>query len=124
MGLESHINALKSRQAVLDDLDKPCGLAEIARRIQRRYGRKPHTSTITRWLADGSRLRDGTRLKAKGDRLPGGWVTSERNIVEFIEALTSDRCGEHVPATCPEPAASVVSRTAERADAELTRLGI
>lgn len=52
-------------------------------------------ASITRWIEDGARLRNGNRLKLRAERYPAGWRTTERWVTEFIDELTRDRA-EHV----------------------------
>jgi hypothetical protein len=59
-------------------------------------------SAATRWIVSGAALRDGTRLKLKAIRLPGGFRTTRQWLDEFIEALTRDRTGAPAPSELVE----------------------
>jgi hypothetical protein len=74
------------------------------------------SNAITRWIVDGAKLRDGSRLRLRAIRLPGGFRTTERWLDEFVEALTRDRTGSPVPS-----AAAVDS--SRRSDAALAASG-
>jgi hypothetical protein len=54
-------------------------------------------SAVTRWILTGAALRDGTRLKLKAIRLPGGFRTTQQWVDEFVEGLTRDRTGVEAP---------------------------
>jgi hypothetical protein len=58
-----------------------------------RGGRPPHASTLVRWITKGTRLRDGSRLRLRALRTPGGWRVAEDSLYEFYDALTRDRLG-------------------------------
>jgi hypothetical protein len=94
-----------------------------------RNGRPVHKATVTRWILDGVGLRDGSRLRLRADRAPGGWLVEPAAVKEFLAALTADRLG---PTACPAATfhrpstgrAEVARRhEAEHADRELDRLG-
>jgi hypothetical protein len=69
-------------------------------------------SAVTRWILTGAARRDGTRLKLKAIRLPGGFRTTQQWIDEFIEILTRDRTGASMPA-------EVIGERARRAEMAL-----
>jgi hypothetical protein len=56
-----------------------------------RSGRPVRVSTLTRWITDGVRGRDGVPIRLKAKRLPGRWVVADEAVAEFIEALTDDQ---------------------------------
>jgi hypothetical protein len=64
-------------------------------------GKPPHSCTLTRHILKGTRLKDGTVLKLRAKRTPGGWVVSREDIDEFIDRLTRDRCGDRVASETP-----------------------
>jgi hypothetical protein len=74
------------------------------------------TSAVTRWIVAGTPLRDGTRLKLKAIRLPGGFRTTQAWLDEFIDILTRDWTGAAMP---PE----VGEESARRPNAELAANG-
>jgi hypothetical protein len=101
-------------------------LSHVAKRFPPfRNGRPVHVATITRWIVQGVRLRDGSRLHLCAVRLPGRWVVETRAVDEFLESLTLDRAGDSNPrATNPAATASASRRrAAERADQKLARRG-
>jgi hypothetical protein len=49
------------------------------------------SASVTRWIEDGARLRNGERLHLRAERYPAGYRTTEPWIDEFIAALTADR---------------------------------
>jgi hypothetical protein len=86
-------------------------------------------ATIARWITDGARLRDGTRLPLRATRLPGRWVVEPGAVEEFLAALTADRSGTCTSAgRSPQPAPartpSARRKDVERADRELTKKGL
>jgi hypothetical protein len=80
----------------------------------RQTGTSP--SAVTRWILNGAALKNGSRLKLKAIRLPGGFRTTQQWVDEFIEALTSDRTGSSV-------ASEVVGSRAEQATQRLVAAG-
>jgi hypothetical protein len=101
-------------------------LSQVAKRFPPfRNGRPVHVATITRWIVQGVRLRDGSRLHLCAVRLPGRWVVETRAVDEFLELLTLDRAGDSSPrATKPAATASAARRrAAEGADQKLARRG-
>jgi hypothetical protein len=75
-------------------------LAETARRFPpSRNGRPVHVATITRWINDGVRGRDGQVIRLRATRLPGRWVVTDAAIDEFLDALTRDRADNTAPTT-------------------------
>ena len=73
-------------------------------------------SAVTRWILAGAALRDGTRLKLKAIRLPGGFRTTQEWVDEFIETLTRDRTGASMPS-------EAVGERARRAEMALAAEG-
>ncbi len=103
--------------------ETPLSLEAAARLVPpARGGKRCHLSTILRWIIDGSRAPDGSRVRLEAVRLGGKWVTSAAALQRFAERLTPR------PADTPEAPARRTPgqrrRAAERAGAELQRMGI
>jgi hypothetical protein len=81
-------------------------------------------STLIRWITRGAKLRAGGRLRLKATRSPGGWLTSEAWIQEFLDALTADRSGSTEAADTPVRASARQQRESQRVDAGLRTAGI
>src|SRR5689334_20600797 len=75
-----------------------------------RGGKPPHVATVARWITKGVCLRDGTQLRLKALRTPGGWRVAERWVAEFFDALTRDRLGPDAPGD-RDGAAAAAART-------------
>ncbi len=58
-----------------------------AQEVFRRFGRRPHLSTIYRWMSRGARNLSGQRVRLESLKTPGGRVTSQEAIARFIFAL-------------------------------------
>lgn len=98
-------------------------LSEVGRRLPSFRNNKPvHPATITRWILEGVRLQDGSRLKLAAKRLPGGWVVSDEAVAEFIDRLTRDRAGE--PATSSPPPAPRRNLAHEIAEQQCAAIGL
>ena len=70
----------------------------------------------------GVRLSDGRTLKLRAVRRPGGWMSTDAWVDEFIAALTADRTGEPAePPAIRTPTAR--RRDIERAEQELAAAG-
>jgi hypothetical protein len=54
-------------------------------------------ASVTRWIEDGAKLRDGRRLKLRAERYPSGWRTTEAWVADFIDELTRDRTEQAAP---------------------------
>lgn len=67
-----------------------------------RTGRPVQVATLTRWITDGVRARNGGLIKLKAKRLPGRWVVTDEAVAEFVEALTNDQTAspQEEVATC------------------------
>jgi hypothetical protein len=94
--------------------------ADAARRLPPfRRGRPVHPSCVLRWIADGIRLRDGSRLRLAAVRIGARWLTSVEALERFVRAQTPR------PADAPPPRTPVQrQRAAERAGKALEALGI
>lgn len=64
-------------------------LAVAARILPSNRQNKPVTmSCLLRWVMDGVRLPDGSRLKLEAARIGGKWVTTPQAIRRFVESQT------------------------------------
>jgi hypothetical protein len=55
-------------------------------------------ASLTRWIEDGVKLRDGSRLRLRAVRFPVGWRTTDQWVSEFVSALTADKTSTPVRA--------------------------
>lgn len=96
------------------------GLIEASKIFPRgRRGKRPHLSTLLRWITDGCRAPGGRRVRLEALRLGSKWVTSRQAIQRFAERLTPS--GDAPPSP---RSATTRSRASARAAAELDRAGI
>ena len=83
-------------------------LNRIKTRASGRDGESPHISTMIRWATRGARLRDGSRMRLRAIKTPGGWRSCAAWVDEFFDALTRDRLGidaeDHDSRSHPAPA--------------------
>src|SRR5579883_403932 len=79
-----------------------------------RGGRRVHFSTVLRWVLDGAKGPDGTRVRLEGVRLGGRWLTSRQALQRFVEKLTPAAPEHPAPRT-----AGQCTRAAARAGAAL-----
>src|SRR5687768_8061925 len=64
-------------------------LSQAARLFPAYRGNRPVSpSTVWRWIFEGVRLADGSRLRLGAARIGGRWLTSAQAIQRFIEAQT------------------------------------
>ena len=101
------------------------GLREATRHfVSNRTGKPVHVSAILRYGLKGApSVRGEGRIRLALWRHPGGWVTTERAIQDFIQALTRDRLGLDAPTSALRP--PVVRRKShDRAEAQLDAVGI
>src|SRR5688500_4512631 len=98
--------------------------AQAARRLGTgRNGKPLHPSTFTRWILQGVRLSDGSRLTLRARRLPGGWRITDDDLDAFIDATTRDRLDGPELARMPLKPASR-RRESERVGHALDAVGI
>ena len=82
-------------------------------------GKKTHLSTVLRWILDGVRGPDGTRVRLEGVRLGRRWMTTRTSLQRFAERLTPDI------GAAPRPPSSATQHCKEKdLAAELDRLGL
>ena len=86
-----------------------------------RNGKKTHLSTILRWILQGAKAPDGSRIRLEGIRLGGRWLTSREALQRFAERLTPHFGGGDRPAP---RGPTKRHRDSERAAAELKQLGV
>jgi hypothetical protein len=86
-----------------------------------REERRVNASTIFRWIVEGVRRPDGTRLRLEGARVGGRWLTSTHAIERFIRAQTPHLDAAERPR---ERTQKQREKAAERAGKQLERIGI
>jgi hypothetical protein len=97
-------------------------LSQAARRFPPFREDKPIApSTIFRWIADGVRLPDGSRLRLEAVRLGGRWLTSGPAIERFIARQTPSLANIPEPVTRDDRERE---RAAERAGRDLEQMGL
>jgi hypothetical protein len=102
--------------------ESTCGLTEAAKLVPAAHGgRKTHISTLLRWILDGVNSPSGVKVRLEAVRLGNRWITSKEALQRFAERLTP-AVGDMPPATPRTPTQR--QRAAERAGAELDRIGI
>jgi hypothetical protein len=100
--------------------EKILPLREAAKLVpSARLGRPCTFQCILRWVLNGTRAPDGQNVKLDALRLGGRWITSREALQRFAESLTPQ-------ASPPKPTKTTKQRqrAADKAEAELTRLGI
>jgi Protein of unknown function (DUF1580) len=97
-------------------------LAQAARRFPSFREDKPVApSTVFRWVFDGVRLPDGSRVRLEAVRLGGHWLTSREAIQRFMEAQTPT-FGD---SAAPKPRTTKQRESAaERAGKVLEKMGV
>jgi hypothetical protein len=97
-------------------------MAQAARRFPPFRENKPIApSTVFRWILDGVRLPDGSRVRLEAVRCGGRWLTSGPAIERFIARQTPSL------ETSPEPTPRTArkrERAAELAGRELEQMGV
>lgn len=73
----------------------------------RRNGRKPHKSSLWRWIAAGATAADGhTRVRLETFHTPYGTCTSAEAIDRFVAALNGRDVEQAAPSTSAGDAAA------------------
>jgi hypothetical protein len=97
-------------------------LTQAARRLPPGRGNRPVSlSCVLRWVLDGAKAPDGTRIKLEALRLGGRWVTSAEALRRFAEALTP-QAGSTPNPKVRTPTAR--QKAIERAEKVLEKAGI
>jgi hypothetical protein len=86
-----------------------------------RGNRKPHFSTLCRWVTRGVKSPTGEVVRLEALRVGAKWITSRQALQRFAEKLTPRLDSDPLP-TLRSPAAR--RRDSERAEKELARHGI
>ncbi|HEY1380347.1 MAG TPA: DUF1580 domain-containing protein, partial [Gemmataceae bacterium] len=74
------------------------GPAAAARRLgEGRRGRPVHPATVTRWIMEGVRRSDGTRVRLEAVKAGSAWRTSVEALARFVAALTPPTDGTSAP---------------------------
>jgi hypothetical protein len=74
-------------------------LPQAAKLVPPVRGGRTRNSTLARWIVDGCRMPDGSRLHLQAVRLGQKWCTSKTWLAEFFERLTAARMpGQPLPA--------------------------
>lgn len=101
----------------------PIGLSTGGRLLgSLRDGKPVHPATLSRWIGQGIRLADGTRLRLEAITIGSKWVTSRAALIRFIEKQQlqqSADCAAEDAVRSP----SSFDRSAKRAGDELQRMG-
>ncbi len=86
-----------------------------------RQGRPVTPSCLARWILQGVRGPNGSRVKLEAARLAGRHLTSSQAIIRFI-AAQQDTAPDSAPPSPRTPGKR--QRDAERAGEELSKIGI
>lgn len=92
----------------------------VSGEVGKKTGRRPAAGTVARWIMEGVRAADGTRVRLPAFRVGSRWFVRPADLEAFLERLGA------IPA--PEPAPDPRSRrdratAARSAIDELERLG-
>jgi hypothetical protein len=79
--------------------ENPISLQEATRSLPPagRRGGPMHISCLLRWITQGAKAPDGSRVRLEAIRMGGRWITSRQALQRFAEALTP----RLVPETAP-----------------------
>jgi hypothetical protein len=83
--------ASESDEAAMIDLrnEELISLAQATKRVPpARQGKTTHLSTVLRWILQGARAPNGSRVKLEAVRLGARWMTSEQALERFALRLT------------------------------------
>lgn len=95
-------------------------LSEAARSIPAIDGRRPHPSTLFRWMVSG--IRGGVRLEHA--RIGRRMVTSKEALQRFIDAVSEAPAPQHTPAPAPAPKRRTEKQRARDIAAAKKRLAV
>jgi hypothetical protein len=87
-----------------------------------RRGRPVTLGCVLRWILQGVRLPDGSRVRLEGARLAGRWLTTAGAIARFLAVQSPQLEDAERPALPRTPGKR--RRAIERAGRELDKVGI
>src|SRR5262245_43532573 len=65
------------------------GMNDVAEQFPGRGGReRMHPSAILRWVTEGLKMPDGSRLRLRARRVGMKWMTSQEWLDEFLDTYT------------------------------------
>ena len=86
-----------------------------------------HPASGSRWILRGKKLSDGSVIRLRATRTPGGLRVRDEDMDEFLEAITADRLGNangsDAPAD-PTPTPAARARRLANVDRELQAAGL
>jgi hypothetical protein len=83
-----------------------------------------HPSTINKWITRGVKLPDGSNLKLRAVKYPGGWKIREEDIQVFLDAYTAAALGEDPSEPAPATPSAARRRELARVDRDLAARGL
>ena len=88
-------------------MTRPLTLAQIADSIPGSRGaERLSPATLTRWIIDGCRARDGSRVRLAATRAGTRWLVQQVDLDAFFAALAADPA----PVSTPVPVRSETAR--------------
>lgn len=101
---------------------RPLTLAEIAEALPGARGAaRLSPATLTRWIIDGCRARDGSRVKLAATRAGCRWLVYQSDLDTFFARLAGDV--EAAPAPKPAPSAASRAKRSAAAGRKLASIG-
>jgi hypothetical protein len=83
-------------------------------------GKRMHRAAVWRWVRDGLKSADGSRVRLEALRMGRRWVTSKQAVGRFFRRLSDARRASDGGAVAAAPA----TRTDPRSIATLARFGV
>lgn len=99
--------------------EKLIGLAEAARSLPGYRGKAGmDPSTLSRWITQGAKRKNGDKVKLEAVRIGNRWLTSREAMARFAASLTGTRSVEK---SIPSPSAQ--TRASKKAGQLLEKMG-
>jgi hypothetical protein len=103
--------------------EKLIGLAEVVKSLPGyRDNEEVHPSTVSRWITQGAKGKDGQKVKLEAARVGNRWLTSHEALARFSIALSGTT--ETTTSSVPQIANSAkLSRASKKAAEQLEKMG-
>lgn len=88
-----------------------------------REGRPATLSRVLRWILNGRKAPDGTRVRLEAMKTPGGWISTPAALTRFFIALTPNLHNEQKNETV-NPSKNARNKASEQAAKILETHGI
>jgi hypothetical protein len=85
---------------IAEKTEKPMRVGQAAAMVRSTKGDGTiHPTTVLKWIRRGVHLPDGTTLRLRATKRPGGWMVAGEDLDEFLDRYAAAALDEAVPAS-------------------------